>query len=168
VPDRPSRAGWSGLGGKTATLLGAAAIAAGAGFGVTSLTGGRGASAVSSAIPSPASGSAAFQEDDDLTGQDNQENILQSTAPGMVHIMAGRSSAGTGIVLTPSGKVLTTYQPPRGTSDLAAKYVLSGTVFKARVIGEADGLTLLQLEGGDGRAFSTVTVGNSASLVSDS
>jgi S1-C subfamily serine protease len=86
----------------------------------------------------------------------------------MVHIMDGRTSEGTGIVLTPSGKVLTTYQPAPGARDLSAKYVLSGAAFKAQVIGEADGLTLLQLEGGDGKAFSTVTVGNSATLVDGS
>ena len=71
------------------------------------------------------------------------------------------------MVLTPSGKVLTTYQPARGTASLTAQYIVSGMTFKATVIGTdaADGLALLQLEGGDGRAFSTVQVGNSATIV---
>jgi S1-C subfamily serine protease len=164
-PGRPRRAGWV----RRTALAGAAVIAAAAGFGLASLAAGPGGQKpVSSAIPSPATGSSAFTEDDNLTGQDNQDNILQATARGMVHIMSGRSPAGTGIVLTPSGKVLTTYQPAPGARGLAAKYVLSGATFTARVIGEGDGLALLQMEGGDGRAFSTVTVGNSATLVDGS
>lgn len=151
-----------------ASLIGVAAIATGVGFGIASFAGAGSPHSVSSAIPTPATGSAAFQEDDNLTGQDNQTNILQSTAPGIVHVMSGGSSVGTGLVLTPSGKVLTSYQPSAGAHDLAAKYVLSGATFKAQVIGEDDGLALLQLEGGDGRAFSTVTVGNSATLVNGS
>jgi hypothetical protein len=160
--------GWTRWIIRGAALVGAAVIATGAGYGVASLVTSPGGSArVSSAIPSPATGSAAFQEDDNLTGQDNQDNILQATAPGMVHIMSGAMSVGTGIVLTPSGKVLTTYQPAPGAR-LATRYVLSGLTFQARVIGEADGLALLQMEGADGRAFSTVTVGNSSTLVSGS
>jgi S1-C subfamily serine protease len=159
------RADWVGR----VAFVGGIAIATAAGFGLASLIAGlNGPKPVSSAIPSPATGSSAFTEDDNLTGQDNQDNILQATAPGMVHVMSGRTSVGIGIVLTPSGKVLTTYQPAPGARDLTAKYVLSGTAFKAQVIGEGDGLALLQMKGGDGRAFSTVTVGNSATLVNGS
>ena len=164
-PRRPGRDRWIVRG---ASLVGVAAIATGVGFGVAFFAGAGSPHPVSSAIPTPATGSAAFQEDDNLTGQDNQTNILQATAPGIVHVMSGGSSVGTGIVLTASGKVLTTYQPAAGAHDLTAKYVLSGTTFKAQVIGEDDGLALLQLEGGNGRAFSTVTVGNSATLVDGS
>jgi S1-C subfamily serine protease len=119
------------------------------------------------AIPHPATGKDAFIEDDDGTAQDNQENILQATAPGMVHVLSGGTSVGIGLVLTESGKVLTTYQPAAGAAHLAAEYVLSRETFKATVIGTdpATGLVLLQLEGGDGRPFSTVSVGNSATLV---
>jgi S1-C subfamily serine protease len=89
-----------------------------------------------------------------------------------VHILSGGTSVGIGLVLTESGKVLTTYQPAAGqraagAGGLAAEYVLSRQTFPAKVIGvdAAAGLALLQLEGGNGRAFSTVTVGNSATLV---
>ena len=132
------------------------------------MVGASGAPAISSAIPSPAEGNGAFVEDDDLTAQDNQTNILQSTAPGLVHVISGRNVVGIGMVLTPSGKVLTTYQPAPRAGNLAAKYVVSGVTFKAEVIGTdaAAGLALLQLEGSGGRAFSTLAVGNSATLVS--
>jgi S1-C subfamily serine protease len=149
------------------TVIAAAVIlAAGLGFGVGRLIG-LGNVVVSAAIPRPAQTGNAFIEDDDLTAQDNQENIFASTAPGMVHILSGGTSVGIGLVVTPSGKVLTTYRPAAGTADLAAEYVVSRVTFKAKVIGAdaAAGLALLQLEGGDGRAFSTVGVGNSATLV---
>jgi S1-C subfamily serine protease len=144
----------------------AVVVAAGIGFGVGRAVG-LGNTVILTAIPHPATGKDAFIEDDDLTAQDNQENILQATAPGMVHVLSGGTSVGIGLVLTESGKVLTTYQPAAGAAHLAAEYVLSRETFKATVIG-ADpgaGLALLQLEGGDGRPFSTVSVGNSATLV---
>ena len=141
-------------------------LATGVGFGVGRVIG-LGNAVVLTAIPQPATGSDAFIEDDDGIAQDNQENILQATAPGLVHVLAGGASVGIGLVLTESGKVLTTYQPAAGAPNLAAEYVLSGETFKATVIGTdpGAGLALLQLEGGDGRPFSTVTVGNSDTLV---
>jgi len=154
-------------------IAAAVILAAGLGFGVGRAIG-LGNTVIPSAIPSPAKcqawvpTSCEFIEDDDLTAQDNQENILAATAPGMVHVLSDGTSVGIGLVLTESGKVLTTYQPAAGTADLAAEYVLSRVTFKAKVIGvdAAAGLALLQLEGGNGRPFSTVTVGNSATLVS--
>ena len=144
-------------------------LAAGIGFGASRVLG-FGNTVIPSAIPTPATGKDAFIEDDDGIAQDNQENILRATAPGMVHVLSGGTSVGIGLVLTESGKVLTTYQPGAGAANLAAEYVLSRATFKATVIGTdpAAGLALLQLEGGDGRPFSTVTVGNSATLVTSS
>jgi S1-C subfamily serine protease len=153
-------------------MAAAVVVAAGAGFGAGRAMG-LGNTVILSAIPKPATceywvpTSCAFIEDDDLTAADNQENILQATAPGMVHILAGGTSVGIGLVLTESGKVLTTYQPSAGAPDLAAEYVLSRATFTVKVIGvdRAAGLALLQMEGGNGRPFSTITVGNSATLV---
>jgi hypothetical protein len=142
-------------------------LAAGFSFGVGRVIG-LGNTVVLTGIPKPWTGTDRFKENDDGVGQDNQENILESTALGMVHILSGGAPVGIGLVLTESGKVLTTYQPAAGSSGLAAKYVLSGATFKAKVIGAADGLSLLQLQGPSGRAFSTVTVGNSATIVDGS
>jgi putative serine protease PepD len=149
------------------TVIAAAVIVAAAiGFGVGRAMG-LGNTVILTAIPHPATGRDAFREDDDLIAQDNQENILESTAPGLVHVLSGGKSVGIGLVLTESGKVLTTYRPPAGAAGLAAEYVMSRVTFKATVIG-ADpkaGLALLQLQGPRGRPFSTVTVGNSATIV---
>ena len=155
-------------------------LAAGLGFGVGRAMG-LGDIVILSAIPKPwtcapwlatttdPATECAFIEDDNGTGQDNQSNILDATGGGMVHILSGGTSVGIGLVLTESGKVLTTYQPAAGAANLEAEYVLSLATFKARVIGvdAAAGLALLQMEGGNGRPFATVAVGNSATIVAN-
>ena len=164
---------------RLAVLASALILAAGLGFGVGRFMG-LGDTVILSAIPKPwtcapwlatttdPSTECAFIEDENGTGQDNQSNILDATGGGMVHVLSGGTSVGIGLVLTESGKVLTTYRPSAGAKNLAAEYVLSRATFKAKVIGvdEAAGLALLQMEGGNGRrAFSTVAVGNSATIV---
>jgi S1-C subfamily serine protease len=141
-------------------------LAAGLAFGVGRVIG-LGDTVILTSIPRPSTAKNAFIEDDNGIGADNQANILQSTAVGMVHVLSGGTSVGIGLVLTESGKVLTTYRPSAGATNLAAEYVLSRATFKATVIGvdKAAGLALLQLEGGNGRQFSTVQVGNSATIV---
>ncbi len=141
-------------------------LAAGLSFGVGRVAG-LGNTAVHSAIPAPLRGDDIFVEDPDGIAQDNLSNIVASTGQGMVHVLSGGTSVGIGLVLTQSGKVLTTYQPSAGAANLAAEYVFSGEIFEATVIGvdPAMHLALLQMEGGNGRAFSTVTVGNSATVV---
>jgi S1-C subfamily serine protease len=141
-------------------------LAVGLSFGVGRVVG-LGNTAVHSAIPAPLKGDDIFVEDPDGIAQDNLSNIVASTGQGMVHVLSGGTSVGIGLVLTQSGKVLTTYQPSAGAANLAAEYVFSGETFEARVIGvdPAMHLALLQMEGGNGRAFSTVTVGNSATVV---
>jgi S1-C subfamily serine protease len=141
-------------------------LAAGFAFGVGRVIG-LGDTVILTSIPKPSTAKNAFIEDDNGVGADNQANILQSTAVGMVHILSGGTSVGIGLVLTESGKVLTTYRPSAGATSLAAEYVISRATFKATVIGvdKAAGLALLQLEGGNGRQFSTVQVGNSATIV---
>jgi S1-C subfamily serine protease len=170
--DRPGRAvprAWRSKRFRITAIATAVVLAAGIGFGAGRVIG-LGNTVILTAIPKPATGKDAFVEDDDGIAQDNQENIFQATAPGMVHVLSGGTSVGIGLVLTESGKVLTTYQPAAGAASLAAEYVLSRATFKATVIGTdpAAGLALLQLQGGDGRPFSTVTVGNSATLVNSS
>ncbi len=140
-------------------------LAAGLSFGVGRVFG-LGNTAVHSAIPAPLKGDDIFVEDPDGIAQDNLSNIVASTGEGMVHVLSGGTSVGIGLVLTQSGKVLTTYQPSAGAANLAAEYVFSGETFEAKVIGvdPAAHLALLQMEGSNGRAFSTVTVGNSATV----
>ena len=142
-------------------------LAAGVSFGVGRAFG-LGDTALLSAIPAPLRGDDVFVEDPEGIAKDNLSNITESTAQGMVHVLAGGTSVGIGLVLTQSGKVLTTYQPPAEAANLAAEYVFSRQTFKAKVIGvdPTVHLALLQMEGSNGRPFSTVTVGNSDTIVS--
>jgi S1-C subfamily serine protease len=157
-----------GRGVRLVAYLAAGLLALGVGFGLTRLVAPPRAAPPSSVIPSPAKSGGVFTEDDDDRGQDGESNILASTLPGLVHIMAGGQSVGIGLVLTPSGKVLTTYRPSAGAAGLSARYVRSGATFQATVLGAdpAAGLALLQMEGGGG-SFSTLAVGNSDSLTAD-
>jgi S1-C subfamily serine protease len=157
---------WRNKGLRLCVIATAVILAAGLSFGVGRAFG-LGDTEVLSAIPAPLKGDDVFVEDQDGLAQDNLSNILESTGQGMVHVLSGGTSVGIGLVLTESGKVLTTYQPAAGAANLAAEYVFSRETFKATVIGvdPAAGLALLQMEGSNGRPFSTVTVGNSATVV---
>jgi S1-C subfamily serine protease len=141
-------------------------LMAGVGFGSGKLTG-IGNNEVRADIPKPETVADPFIEGSGSIADNNEANILSTTAPGMVHILSGGKSVGIGLVLTQSGKVLTTYQPAKGARNLSAEYVLSGATFKATLIGTdpAAGLALLQMATHPGWPFVTVQVGNSNRLV---
>jgi S1-C subfamily serine protease len=158
---------WRNKGFRLSVIATAFILAAGLSFGVGRVSG-LGNIEIRSAIPGPLKGNAdVFIEGPDGLADDNLSNITQSTGQGMVHVLSGGTSVGIGLVLTQSGKVLTTYRPSAGEASLAAEYVYSGKTFKATVIGAdpAAGLALLQMQGANGRPFSTVTVGNSDTIV---
>src|ERR1700733_12792080 len=140
-------------------------VMAGIGFGAGKLAG-AGDNVVRSDIPRPETTADPFIEGSGSIADNSHENILSTTAPGMVHILSGGKSVGIGLVLTQSGKVLTTYQPAPGARNLSAKYVLSGATFTATVIGTdpAAGLALLQMASHPGWPYVTVEVGNSDRL----
>jgi S1-C subfamily serine protease len=144
--------------------VGAVAVVAGLAFVAFAAVGGLSISAqASSAIPSPPRANKMFVEDDDGTGADNQENIVRSAAPGLVHIVsASGANVGVGVVLTPSGLVLTSDQILRGAGRVSVRTVLAGRRFSAEMLGadSAEDLALLQIEGGSS-AFKTVAIGNS-------
>ena len=143
-------------------------LTAGIGFGAGKLTG-VGNNVVRSDIPRPETTTDPFIEGSGSIADNSHENILSTTAPGLVHILSGGKPVGTGLVLTQSGRVLTTYQPAQGTQNLSAEYVLSGATFTATVIGTdpAAGLALLQMASHPGWPYVTVEVGNSDRLVSN-
>jgi S1-C subfamily serine protease len=156
--------GWWRRRSRLAMGVGAAAAAVGLALAAFVAAGGLSGSAqASSAIPSPPRANKMFVEDDNGTGADNQANIVQSAAPGMVHIMsAAGATVGAGMVLTPSGLVLTTDHILGGARHASVRTVLAGRRFSARVLGadSAEDLALLQIEGGSA-PFKTVAIGNS-------
>jgi hypothetical protein len=162
VPDA-----WRNKGFRFCVITTSFVLAAGLSFGVGRVFG-LGNVEVLSAIPGPLKGDDIFVEDQEGVAHDNLENITESTDQGIVHILAGGTSVGIGLVLTQSGKVLTPYRPSAGAANLAAEYVFSHKTFTARLIGadQDAGLALLQMEGSNGRPFSTVTVGNSDTIAS--
>ena len=162
VPDA-----WRNKGFRFCVITTSFVLALGLSFGVGRVFG-LGNIEVLSAIPGPLKGDDIFVEDQEGVAHDNLENITESTDQGMVHILAGGTSVGIGLVLTQSGKVLTPYQPTAGAVNLAAEYVFSHKTFTAKLIGvdQDAGLALLQMEGSNGRPFSTVTVGNSDTIAS--
>jgi S1-C subfamily serine protease len=151
---------------RLAVMAAVVIVTAGIGFGAGKLIG-VGNNVVRSDIPRPEATADPFIEGSGSIADNSRENILSTTAPGMVHILSGGKSVGIGLVLTQSGRVLTTYQPAKGAQNLSAKYVLSGATFKAAVIGTdpAAGLALLQMASHPGWPFVTVEVGNSDRLV---
>jgi S1-C subfamily serine protease len=145
-----------------ALIIGAYVAAAAAftaiGFGGTVLI--RGETGTASAIPTPPSANQNFVEDDDGTGADSQENILESTVPGLTRVGSSRGS-GSGVVLTQSGLVLTSSQIVAATGAVTVRVLPSGHAYQAKVVGSdaTHGLALLQIQGGS--AFKPVAVGNS-------
>jgi S1-C subfamily serine protease len=151
---------------RLAMAVGAAVIVAVAAFAAFTAAGGlSGPARPSSAIPGPPRENKTFVEDDDGTGADSQANILHSAAPGLVHVLSARGTpAGAGVILTPSGLVLTSNQVLQGARRVTVRVVLSGRSFPARLVGAdaSHGLGLLQIVGGP--AFRPVAVGNSRYL----
>jgi S1-C subfamily serine protease len=152
--------------GRLAMAVGAAVIVAVAAFAAFTAAGGlSGPARPSSAIPGPPRENKTFVEDDDGTGADSQANILHSAAPGLVHVLSARGTpAGAGVILTPSGLVLTSNQVLQGARQVTVRVVLSGRSFPARLVGAdaSHGLGLLQIVGGP--AFRPIAVGNSGYL----
>jgi S1-C subfamily serine protease len=152
--------------GRLAMAVGAAVIVAVAALAAFTAAGGlSGPARPSSAIPGPPRENKTFVEDDDGTGADSQANILHSAAPGLVHVLSARGTpAGAGVILTPSGLVLTSNQVLQGARQVTVRVVLSGRSFPARLVGAdaSHGLGLLQIVGGP--AFRPIAVGNSGYL----
>jgi S1-C subfamily serine protease len=170
MPRRPPRERGRRPGGRARADwpwgIGAAAAAAVVAFVAFAATGGlSGPARASSVIPSPPRQNRVFVEDDDGTGADNQANILTSAAPGLVHVVTPRGTpAGAGLILSPSGLVLTSDQVLQGARRMTVRVVLSGRSFPARLVGtdSSHDLALLQIVGGP--AFRPIAVGNSRDL----
>jgi len=164
--DRVVPEAWRSKPFRLTAMAAAVILMAGIGFGAGRLAG-AGDNVVRSDIPKPETIADPFIEGSGSIADNSHANILSAAAPGIVHILSAGKPAGIGLVLTQSGKVLTTYQPAKGARNLSAKYVLSGATFKATVIGTdpAAGLALLQMASRPGWPFATAEVGNSDRLV---
>lgn len=148
---------------RVAASVAATLIVAGTVVGVTSVLPG---SAVpeTARIPAAPAKDAVFVEDDDGAGQDQQENILQYSAAGVVAIRSDNGTdLGSGFVITRSGYVLASYQGLPGAGPLNARLVMSGKTYTAKLVGcdAKANLALLQLSG---TGFAPVKIGTAADL----
>lgn len=154
---------WKKRSVRVAASVAAALLAAGAAVGVTSAL--RGSSVPETArIPSAPAKDAVFVEDDDGAGQDQQENILQYSARGLVTLRSDHGTdVGSGFVITRSGYVLASYGGLHGAGALTARLVMSGKTYTAKLVGcdEKANLALLQLSG---TGFTAVKIGTAAGL----
>ena len=95
--------------------------------------------------------------------------ITSKVDPGLVDIntvlgLEGGEAAGTGMVVTSGGLVVTNNHVIIGATKITATDIGNGTTYTARVVGYDHGhdIALLQLEGASG--LKTVNLGNSSSL----
>jgi len=114
-------------------------------------------------IPQPGSTS-----DTVVAGKLNIAKIAASVDPAIVDITtalsAGGGAAGTGMVLTPNGEVLTNNHVVEGATSISAQLDGKGQRYPVKVLGVdvTSDVALVQLEGASG--LPTVTPGNSTTL----
>ena len=95
--------------------------------------------------------------------------IASQTDPALVDVMTtlgyqNTSAAGTGMVLTPNGEVLTNNHVVEGATSIKVRDVGNGRTYTARVVGysETSDVAVLQLNGASG--LRTVKTGDSGSV----
>lgn len=97
--------------------------------------------------------------------------IATQTDPGLVDINTTlgyqqAKAAGTGMVLTSSGEVLTNNHVINGATSITARDIGNGRTYQAKVVGydHSHDIAVLQLQGASG--LQTVTLGDSGSAIS--
>jgi S1-C subfamily serine protease len=163
-PRRPRR------GGHALLYLVVGVLAAGAGAGLTAAFGSpeaissTGVSA--SEVPRPHGNPAGSGSS---SSPFNQAAVEAKVEPGLVDITstlkyAGESAEGTGMILSPSGLVLTNNHVIDGATSVAVTLVGSRARYQAQVVGydNTDDVALLRLSGASG--LTAVTIGNSSQV----
>jgi S1-C subfamily serine protease len=158
-------------GTRTLVTVVVAALAAGIGAGtvlaVNHNSTSTGNSSISSQqIPSP-NGNASSGNS---TATINEQAVASKVEPGMVDINStlkfeNGTAAGTGMVLSSSGLVLTNNHVVDGSTKLTATSVVAGRTYTAELVGTdpTDDVALIKLQGASG--LKTVQVGNSTKAV---
>ena len=172
-PPRPKRPGRKALRGTVVAALVAAAVLAGVGIG--NAVWGSNQAALSSALPGgitlpPSNGTGGGgAPSGSSSGPANAADIASRIDPGLVDVNTtlgyqNAQAAGTGMVLTPTGEVLTNNHVVNGATSVSVTDIGNGRTYAATVVGydrTAD-VALLQLQGASGLA--TVPLGDSSSV----
>ncbi len=162
-PRRPGRPGR-----RVVLYVAVAVLAAGIGGGLTAAFGSPSASSSpgisASEVPEPhgnAAGSGSSRLD--------EAAVEAKVEPGLVDIVAtlkydGEAAEGTGMILSPSGLILTNNHVIEGATSVAVTLVASHARYQAQVIGydDTDDVALLQLTGASG--LTPVSFGNSSQV----
>jgi S1-C subfamily serine protease len=116
-------------------------------------------------IPSPNSNAAGGANTTNI----NETSVANKVRPGMVDINStlkyeDGAAAGTGMILSPNGVVLTNNHVVEGSTHLTATTVVAGKKYQATVIGvdPTDDVALIKLQGASG--LKTVQVGDSSKV----
>jgi S1-C subfamily serine protease len=103
------------------------------------------------------------------SGSLNAQELASKVDPGIVDVTSqlkynSATAEGTGIVISPSGLVLTNNHVIDQATSISAQLVVSGKTFTASVVGydSTDDVALLQLQGASG--LKTVNLGNSGQV----
>jgi S1-C subfamily serine protease len=180
-PERPRSASHPG---RIAALVGAAAVvalAAGVGIGHAAWTSnGQTTGAAPASNSSPATGnsgtgssgtgkSGTSNSGTGSSGPSDVSAIADKVDPGLVDIdttigYQQEEAAGTGIVLTSSGEILTNNHVIDGATTISATDVGNGKTYSASVVGynRTKDIAVLQLHGASG--LQTATIGNSSNV----
>src|SRR5438105_7161219 len=124
------------------------------------------ASLIAPATPSPSSSSSSSSSTSDGSsgGSSGANTLTQGVVDVNVSLSGGGRAAGTGIVITSSGEVLTNNHVIADESAITVQVTTTGATYSAHVVGYdvTDDIALLQIDGGSN--FRTVQLGNSANL----
>ncbi|MDX6336272.1 MAG: hypothetical protein QOG05_3612 [Streptosporangiaceae bacterium] len=156
-------------GGRALVYVVVAALAAGAGAGaVVALNHNSqspGSTISSQQIPSPNRNAAGNANTTNL----NEQSVANKVEPGVVNVNStlkyqDGAAAGTGMILSSNGVVLTNNHVVEGSTHLTARLVAGGKKYQATVIGvdPTDDVALIKLVGASG--LKTVQVGNSSKV----
>ena len=166
APPQPPRQGPGPL-RTLALVFGAVTLAAliGVGFLVSGLN----RTPVNSALSlGPGTGSSSGSANSALQSM-NANAVAGTVSPGLVDVNTtlgyqGAQAAGTGMVLTANGEVLTNNHVVEGATSISVTDVGNGNTYRAKVVGydRTEDVAVLQLENASG--LQTVTTGDSSSV----
>jgi S1-C subfamily serine protease len=166
APVAPPRRRRRGL--VAAAIAAAAIVGVGVGLGAGNVVDRGGSGGSSQTANGPGSAPISTGEGNS-TDDGNSSSIASKVEPGIVDINTklgyqNAAAAGTGMVLTSKGEVLTNNHVIDGATSIAATVVTTGRTYTAKVVGTdpSDDVAVLQLQGASG--LKTVQTANSSKV----